>query len=156
VSCSHFGLMVRTAVRALKAHWIGPDEGEAHAVSVKLEIDRLLRLRAPTNEIVHRVAPTPENSDRVNNACDKRPNRSKYLGIRPTNSPRSVAPFQILRVLHPHNGQLGSVVRAGVSASTTCHPIRSHIARRRARSRCRRTHKPDLASVATYVASPGS
>jgi hypothetical protein len=73
VSCSHFGLMVRTAVRALKAHWIGPDEGEAHAVSVKLEIDRLLRLRAPTNEIVHRVAPTPENSDRANDAHDKRP-----------------------------------------------------------------------------------
>jgi hypothetical protein len=44
-----------------------------------LEIDRLLRLRAPTNEIVHRVAPTPENSDRVNTAHDKRPNRSSTL-----------------------------------------------------------------------------
>jgi hypothetical protein len=59
------------AVRALKAHWIGPDEGYAHTVSVKLEIDRLLRLRAPTNEIVHRVAPK------------KRPQSFKYFAIKP-------------------------------------------------------------------------
>jgi len=156
VSCSHFGLMVRTAVRALKAHWFGPDEGEAHAVSVKLEIDRLLRLRAPTNEIVHRVTPTLENSDRANDAHDKRPNRSSTLASDQPIRPAMWLHFKILRVLHSHNGQLRSVVRFAMSASTTCHPIRSHIARRRARSRCRRTHKPDLASVATYVASPRS
>jgi hypothetical protein len=155
VSCSHFGLMVRTAVSASKAHWIGPDEGEAHTVSVKLEIDRLLRLRAPRNEIEHRVAPTPENSDRPTMLMTSAP-IVQVLWHQTNQFARNVAPFQILRVLHPHNGQLRSVVRAGVSASTTCHPIRSHIARRRARSRCRRTHKPDLASVATYVASPRS
>jgi hypothetical protein len=66
--------MVRTAAWALKAHWIGPDEGQAHAVNVKLEINRLLGLWAPTNEIVHRVAPQlSKNSDRVADDNDKRP-----------------------------------------------------------------------------------
>ena len=55
---------------SLRSRWSGFD----------LRGDRcLLRLRAPTNEIVHRVAPTPENSDRVNNAHGKRPNRSSTL-----------------------------------------------------------------------------
>jgi hypothetical protein len=57
---------------------------------------------------------------------------------------------------YSHNTYLRSVVVAGAFASTTCHPIRSHIARRWARSRCRKTRKPDLVSVATYVASSGS
>src|SRR5215467_8221317 len=84
----------------------------------------------------------------------KRPNRSSTLASDQPIRPQCGSISNLESVAH--NGQLRSVVRAGVSASTTCHPIRSHIARRRARSRCRRTHKPDLASVATYVTSPGS
>jgi hypothetical protein len=49
--------MFCAAVWALKAHWIGPDAGQGGVVRVNLEVNRLLGLRAPTNEIAHRVAP---------------------------------------------------------------------------------------------------
>src|SRR5215831_4296076 len=48
--------MVRTAVRAVKAHRTGPDAGQGHIVREQLKVDRPLSLRAPTNEIAHRVA----------------------------------------------------------------------------------------------------
>ena len=41
----------------------------------------------------------------------------------------------------------------GASASTTCHPSRPHIARRRAMSWWRKTTSPDLTSLAAYAAS---
>jgi hypothetical protein len=67
-----------------------------------LEIDRLLRLRAPTNEIVHRVAPK------------KRPQSFKYFAIKPTNSPRNVAPSQNHKRVAPQRSAAFSRPRWGI------------------------------------------
>ena len=55
-SRAHLCLMVRAAVRAVKAHCTGPDAGQGRIIREKLKVDRPLSPRAPTNEIAHRVA----------------------------------------------------------------------------------------------------
>jgi len=47
--------MFGSAVRTLKAQHIGPDAGEGRVVNVKLKINRLSGLKAPSNETTHRV-----------------------------------------------------------------------------------------------------
>jgi hypothetical protein len=54
----HLRLMFNSAVRTLKPYRIGPDAGQRRVVNIKLKINRLSGLRAPTNEIAHRVAPS--------------------------------------------------------------------------------------------------
>jgi hypothetical protein len=49
--------MFRTAVWARKAQWVGPDEGQTHAINVDLEINQLLGLGALREKMVHRVLP---------------------------------------------------------------------------------------------------
>jgi hypothetical protein len=48
--------MFNSAVRTSKSHQVGPDAGQGRVVNVKLKINRLSGLRAPSNEIAHRVA----------------------------------------------------------------------------------------------------
>jgi hypothetical protein len=48
--------MLNSAVRTSKSHQVGPDAGQGRVVDVKLKVDRLSGLRAPSNEIAHRVA----------------------------------------------------------------------------------------------------
>jgi len=47
--------MFNSAVRTLKVHQVGPDASQGRVVNVKLKINRLSGLWAPTNEIAHRV-----------------------------------------------------------------------------------------------------
>src|SRR5215467_13210474 len=51
----HLRLMFNSAVRTLEPHWLAPDAGQGRVVNVKVKINRLSGLRAPTNEITHRV-----------------------------------------------------------------------------------------------------
>jgi hypothetical protein len=51
----HLNLMFGSAVWALKAEHIGPDTGQGRVVDIKLKIDRLSGLTAPTSEATHRV-----------------------------------------------------------------------------------------------------
>src|SRR5215831_18123570 len=53
----HLRLMFNFAVRTLEPHWLAPDAGQGRVINVKVKINRLSGLRAPTNEITHRVAP---------------------------------------------------------------------------------------------------
>jgi hypothetical protein len=46
----HLSLMFGSAVRALKAQHIGPDTGQGGVVDIKLKINRLSGLTAPTSE----------------------------------------------------------------------------------------------------------
>jgi hypothetical protein len=55
--------MFNSAMRTLKPHRIGPDAGQGRVVNVKLKINRLSGLRAPTNEIAHRVAPKSQKKE---------------------------------------------------------------------------------------------
>jgi hypothetical protein len=55
----HFRLMFGSAVRATKAQHIGPDTGQGGVVDVKLQINRLSGLTAPTSETTHPVARQP-------------------------------------------------------------------------------------------------
>ncbi len=48
--------MFNSAVRTLKPDRLGPDAGQGRVVNVKLKINRLSGLGAPSNEITHRVA----------------------------------------------------------------------------------------------------
>jgi hypothetical protein len=48
--------MFNSTVRTLKAYQVGPDAEQGRVVNVKLKINRLSGLRAPSNEIAHRVA----------------------------------------------------------------------------------------------------
>jgi hypothetical protein len=48
--------MFNSAVRTSKPHQVGPDAGQGRVVNVKLKVNRLPGLRAPSNEIAHRVA----------------------------------------------------------------------------------------------------
>src|SRR5262252_3629280 len=59
VSC----LMFRSAVRALKVQHIGPDTGHGGVVDIKLKINRLSGLTAPTSETTHRVAREPQKKE---------------------------------------------------------------------------------------------
>src|SRR5437773_3142928 len=52
----HLSLMFGSAVRALKAQHIGPDTGQGGVVDIKLKINLLSGLTAPTSETTHRVA----------------------------------------------------------------------------------------------------
>src|SRR5215510_7537763 len=52
--------MFRSAVWALKAQHIGPDTGQGGVVDIKLKINRLSGLTAPTSETTHRVAREPQ------------------------------------------------------------------------------------------------
>ena len=52
--------MFGSAVRALKAQHIGPDTGQGGVVDIKLKINRLSGLTAPTSETTHRVAREPQ------------------------------------------------------------------------------------------------
>src|SRR6266478_9619930 len=56
----HLSLMFGSAVRALKAEHIGPDTGQGGVVDIKLKINRLSGLTAPTSETTHRVARKPQ------------------------------------------------------------------------------------------------
>ena len=56
----HLSLMFGSAVRALKAQHIGPDTGQGGVVDIKLKINRLSGLTAPTSETTHRVAREPQ------------------------------------------------------------------------------------------------
>src|SRR5215468_6010327 len=56
----HLSLMFRSAVWALKAQNIGPDTGQGGVVDIKLKINRLSGLTAPTSETTHRVAREPQ------------------------------------------------------------------------------------------------
>jgi hypothetical protein len=55
--------MFNSAVRTLKPYRIGPDAGQRRVVNIKLKINRLSGLRAPTNEIAHRVAPKSQEKE---------------------------------------------------------------------------------------------
>jgi hypothetical protein len=55
--------MFNSAVRTLKPHRPGPDAGQGRIVNVKLKINRLSGLGAPTNEITHRVAPKAQKKE---------------------------------------------------------------------------------------------
>jgi len=52
--------MFRSAVRALKTQHIGPDTGQRGVVDIKLKINGLSGLTAPTSETAHRVAREPQ------------------------------------------------------------------------------------------------
>jgi hypothetical protein len=52
----HLCLMFNSTVRTSKPHQVGPDAGQGRVVNVKLKINRLSGLRAPSNETAHRVA----------------------------------------------------------------------------------------------------
>jgi hypothetical protein len=52
--------MFGSAVRALKAQHIGPDTGQGGVVDIKLKINRLSGLTAPTSETTRRVAREPQ------------------------------------------------------------------------------------------------
>src|SRR5215475_8088479 len=52
----HPCLMLNSAVRTSKSHQVGPDAGQGRVIDVKLKVDWLSGLRAPSNEIAHRVA----------------------------------------------------------------------------------------------------
>jgi hypothetical protein len=52
----YLSLMFRSAVRALKVQHIGPDTGQGGIVDIKLKINRLSGLTAPTAETTHWVA----------------------------------------------------------------------------------------------------
>src|SRR5260370_10582426 len=56
----HLSLMFGSAGRALKAQHIGPDTRHRGVVDIKLKINRLSRLTAPTSETTHRVAREPQ------------------------------------------------------------------------------------------------
>jgi hypothetical protein len=49
--------MFNSAVWTLKPHRFGPDAGQGCVVNVKVQINRLSSLRAPTNEMTHRDPP---------------------------------------------------------------------------------------------------
>src|SRR5215475_2366681 len=51
--------MFGSAVRALKVQHLGPDTGQCGVVDIKLKINRLSGLTAPTSETTHRVAREP-------------------------------------------------------------------------------------------------
>src|SRR6516225_8346053 len=61
-SCVSFEDQARVAsrqaatMRTSKPHQVGPDAGQGRVVNVKLKVNRLPALRAPSNEIAHRVA----------------------------------------------------------------------------------------------------
>jgi hypothetical protein len=55
--------MFNSAVRTLEPHWLVPDAGQGRVVNVKVKINRLSGLRAPTNEISHRVAPKSQKKE---------------------------------------------------------------------------------------------
>jgi hypothetical protein len=55
--------MFNSTVRTLKAQQVGPDAGQGRVVNVKLKINRLSDLWAPTNEIAHRVAPNAQEKE---------------------------------------------------------------------------------------------
>ena len=79
----HLSLMFRSAVRALKVQHIGPDTGQDGVVDIKLKINRLSGLTAPTAETTHRVAREPQKKSCfaaaflllcwLHNACYMRP-----------------------------------------------------------------------------------
>jgi hypothetical protein len=51
--------MFRSAVRALKVQHIGPDTGHGGVVDIKLKINRLSGLTAPTSQTTRHVAREP-------------------------------------------------------------------------------------------------
>jgi hypothetical protein len=55
--------MFNSAVRTLEPHWLAPDAGQGRVVNVKVKINRLSGLGAPTNEISHRVAPKSQKKE---------------------------------------------------------------------------------------------
>ena len=55
--------MFNSAVRTLEPHWLAPDAGQGRVINVKVKINRLSSLRAPTNEITHRIAPNSQKSE---------------------------------------------------------------------------------------------
>jgi hypothetical protein len=57
--------MFGSAVRALKAQHIGPDTGQGGVVDIKLKINRLSGLTAPTSEITRRVAREPQKKQKT-------------------------------------------------------------------------------------------
>src|SRR5262249_3171922 len=60
----HPCLMLNSAVRTSKSHQVGPDAGQGRVVNVKLKVDWLSGLTAPSNEIGHRVAPNCKDKER--------------------------------------------------------------------------------------------
>jgi hypothetical protein len=56
-SRSHLRLMFCPALWTLKPYQLGPDAGEGGVICINLEINGLLGVRAPTNEVGHRVSP---------------------------------------------------------------------------------------------------
>jgi hypothetical protein len=65
----HLSLMFGSAVRALKAQHIGPDTGQSGVVDIKLKINRLSGLTAPTSETTHRVAREPQKNRAASSQC---------------------------------------------------------------------------------------
>src|SRR5215471_116277 len=59
----HLRLMFNSAVRTLEPHWLAPDAGRGRVINVKVKINRLSSLRAPTNEITHRIAPKSQKNE---------------------------------------------------------------------------------------------
>jgi hypothetical protein len=57
--------MLCPAVWTLKPYQLGPDAREGSVLCINLEINGLLGVRAPTNEVGHRVAPKPKNEMRL-------------------------------------------------------------------------------------------
>src|SRR5215471_5080398 len=105
----HHRFMFNSAVGTLKPHRFGPDAGQGRVVNVKVQIDRLSGLRAPTNEMTHRVPPISKRASAPSSpaACwfgargsnqSVRPSdalkpRVLIRDIRANNPPRNVAPF---------------------------------------------------------------
>jgi hypothetical protein len=55
--------MFNSAVRTLEPYWLAPDAGQGRVINVKVKINRLSSLRAPTNEITHRIAPKSQKNE---------------------------------------------------------------------------------------------
>ena len=55
--------MFNSAVRTLEPHRLAPDAGQGRVINVKVKINRLSGLRAPTNEITYRVAPKSQKNE---------------------------------------------------------------------------------------------
>jgi hypothetical protein len=59
----HLSLMFGSAVGALKVQHIGPDTGQGGVVDIKLKINRMSGLTAPTSETTGRVAREPKKTE---------------------------------------------------------------------------------------------